>query len=282
MAQKYDKIFKENIEELILPLAQKLLHINPEHLEEIKDDLQTTLERKPDFLKKVVDNDSNKKDYILHIEFQTVDESDMVYRMLEYYGILARKYKLEVRQCVFYIGEGKAMMACRLIHDNIDFKFELINIQDFNYKEFLNSDKPEEVILSILADFGNEDTEEIIEKVLQKLKSLPIENLKYRKSVIQLDVLSNLRDFQRQFINQLLAMAFTYNIEKDLRFQEGEKRGEKRGEKIGEKRGEKKGELRAKTQAIFNLSKMKMSIQTIAQVLEVSEEFVKSVLDKRE
>ncbi len=102
MAQKYDKIFKENIEELILPLAQKVLHINPEELEEIKDDLQTTLERKPDFLKKVVSKNKTQKEYILHIEFQTVDEPKMVYRMLEYYGILARKYELEIKQYVWF------------------------------------------------------------------------------------------------------------------------------------------------------------------------------------
>jgi hypothetical protein len=38
MAQDYDKVFKENIEEIILPLAEKLLNIHPEKLEEIPDD----------------------------------------------------------------------------------------------------------------------------------------------------------------------------------------------------------------------------------------------------
>jgi len=274
MAQKYDKIFKENIEELILPLAKKVLDLNLDNLEEIKDDLQTTLERKPDFLKKVISKNKNEKEYILHIEFQTVDEPKMVYRMLEYYGILTRKYELEIRQYVFYIGKGKAMMVYKLNHQNIDFKFELINIQDFYYQDFLNSDKPEEVILSILADFGKQNAQEVIEQVLQKLKYLPIDNLKYRKSVIQLDVLSNLRDFQRQFINQLLAMAFTYNMETDLRYQEGEKVGEKRGEK----RGEKKGEEKANTKAILVLSKIGTSNEQIAQYLDVSIDFVETVL----
>jgi hypothetical protein len=30
MAQDYDKVFKENMEEIILPLAEKVLNINPE------------------------------------------------------------------------------------------------------------------------------------------------------------------------------------------------------------------------------------------------------------
>ena len=265
MAQKYDKIFKENIEELILPLARKVLDINLDHVEEIKDDLQTTLERKLDFLKKVVSKNKKEEDYILHIEFQTVDEPKMVYRMLEYYGILARKYELEILQYVFF-RKGKAMMVHKLNHQNVDLKFELINIQDFYYQDFLSSDKPEEIILSILADFGNEPAEEVIQKVLQKLKSLSIENLKYRKSVIQLDVLSNLRDFQRQFINQLLAMAFTYNMEKDLRFQEGKK--------VGEKKGEKK----ANTKAILVISKIGTSNEQIAQYLDVPIDFVENVL----
>ena len=124
--------------------------------------------------------------------------------------------------------------------------------------------------MSILADFGNEKAEQVIEKVLNRLKSLPIENLKYRKAVIQLDVLSNLRDFQRQFINQLLAMAFTYNMEKDLRFQEGEKRGEQRGER--------RGAEKANTKAILVLSKIGTSNEQIAQYLDVSIDFVERVL----
>lgn len=51
MAQDYDKIFKENIEEIILPLTEKLLNIHPEKSEEIPDDLQRTIERKPEIAK---------------------------------------------------------------------------------------------------------------------------------------------------------------------------------------------------------------------------------------
>jgi len=53
MAQDYDKILRENIEKVIITLAQKLLGIDPTTLEEIPDDLQYTIERKPDLLKKV-------------------------------------------------------------------------------------------------------------------------------------------------------------------------------------------------------------------------------------
>ena len=55
MPNEYDKIFKENIEAVILPIADKLLGIYATHLEEIPADLQVTLERKPDFTKKALD-----------------------------------------------------------------------------------------------------------------------------------------------------------------------------------------------------------------------------------
>jgi len=53
------------------------LNINPKNLREIPNDLQITLERKPDFLKRVVTDksvnlkDKKQKDFILQIEFQT-------------------------------------------------------------------------------------------------------------------------------------------------------------------------------------------------------------------
>ena len=68
MPNEYDKIFKENIEAVILPIADKLLGIHAEQLEEIPGDLQVTLERKPDFTKKALDK--NQQPFILHLEFQ--------------------------------------------------------------------------------------------------------------------------------------------------------------------------------------------------------------------
>ena len=52
MAQEYDKIFKENIEQVALSLTEKLLGIRPKKLKEISVDLQKTIERKPDLSKK--------------------------------------------------------------------------------------------------------------------------------------------------------------------------------------------------------------------------------------
>lgn len=120
MAQSYDKIFREKIEELVVPLATKLLNLLIPALEEIPNDLQVTVERKPDFLKKVIHPDPGQN-YILHFEFQTADDSGMAERMLEYFAMLYRKYHLPVKQYVFYIGRGNSRMQTRIAEENLSF-----------------------------------------------------------------------------------------------------------------------------------------------------------------
>ena len=65
MANDYDRIIKENIEAVILPLSDKLFGIRPEAMEEITVDLQLTLERKPDVTRRITDEQDQQS--ILHI-----------------------------------------------------------------------------------------------------------------------------------------------------------------------------------------------------------------------
>jgi predicted transposase/invertase (TIGR01784 family) len=274
MAQEYDKIFKENIEAIILPLAEKLLAIYPERLEEIPDDLQTTIERRPDFLKKVA-HAKSELDYILHIEFQTEDEPEMVYRMHEYCAILLRKYKLPLKQFVFFVNQRKAKMKTSLHLDNLSFDFTLTSLQDIDYHVFVNSDKPEEVILAILANFGADQPETVVKTVLEKIKAIPTETLRREKCVKQLEILSNLRNLQALIIKQLEIMALTYDIEKDIRFQQGISKGLQQGISKGISKG---AEAKA-IEAIAEMLNDNLSPETIAKYLKVSTDFVKNVAE---
>ena len=110
MGQDYDKILKENITAIFLPLSEKYLGIKIVTTRDLPEKLQSTIEREPDFVKIV--KDEEQREFILHIEFQVANEPDMVYRMAEYRAILQRKYKLSVRQFVIYLGSGKPTMIC--------------------------------------------------------------------------------------------------------------------------------------------------------------------------
>jgi len=194
MAQDYDKILRENIEKVIITLARKLIGIDPATLEEIPDDLQYTIERKPDFLKRVKPG-SGKQDYILHMEFQSEDSHKMPKRLLFYYGLLFVDYGLEVLQYVFYIGKkNKPTMPTEIQHTNLQFKYHLIDVMELDYELFIHSDKPEDVVVAILCDFKKKSPEYIIDTILNRLQKLNNDELDLSKYVTQLEVLSKLRN----------------------------------------------------------------------------------------
>jgi len=264
MAQDFDKVFKENIEEIILPLAEKILDIHPYKLLEIPDNIQKTIERQPDFLKMVLDKE-DKPEYILHIEFQTFDDPKMVKRMLFYWAMLYNKYEVASRQYVIYFGKAGAKMPVLLSHENIQFSFHLINMQDINYNIFLDSDKPEEIMLGILANFGEDAPGKVIESILRHIKSLPLETNRIEKCVKQLEILSKLRNLQREVINKITDMALIYDLKTDLRYLQG--REEEKKERIDD--------------ILINMLKnTSLSIDEIAKIVNTSVDYVKKIAEK--
>jgi hypothetical protein len=151
LANDYDKILKENITALLLPLSEKYLNIRIARTEELKDKLQTTIEKEPDFIR-IVDTTEGER-FILHLEFQTQDEEGMVYRMQEYYGLLRRKYGMPVRQFVIYLGKKASGMQTTLATEEIYTGFNLRSLRDYPYESLLDTQVPEEIVLTILSDF---------------------------------------------------------------------------------------------------------------------------------
>ena len=224
MGQEYDKILKENIEALIIPLADKLLGLSLDKLEELPDDLQTTLERKPDFLKRVVLGDGSS--HLLHLEFQVKDDPNMLNRMLLYYAMLREKYGESIKQYIIFMGRRKPRMVTHLSEDMIDYRFSLVDIHQLDYRTLLDdATQPEEAVMAILSSFKKSEADTVIPEILRKLQGLANNERKLRRYVRQLEVLSNLRDLQKETIKFTEAMPITYNIETDVRYQQGIEKG---------------------------------------------------------
>jgi len=219
VAQDYDKIIKENIEEVFLPLAGKYLGINIKSSRKISPKLQTTLERKADFLRIVTTEQQEK--FILHIEFQTNDEADMVYRMAEYNAILLRKYKLPVRQFVIFLGEGKPKMRTTLEKPEVIDGFHLTNLKTYDYRSLLISEIPEEIILAILSDYSGNAPVKVISQIIERLQKVSKDEIKVRKYIRQLTILSRLRKLEVQTKKLIKEMPITYDIKKDGLYIEG-------------------------------------------------------------
>lgn len=179
-----------------------MLGISFKNSEEIPDKIQITIERKPDLLKIIEGN------YILHLEFQTADEKNIVDRMYVYHSFLWRKYHLPIKQYVIYVGEKKSNLAMveRLDFEDFTFKYKLINMQDFRFEKFLESSKPEEIMLGILGDFHGLKPENAVKQILDKIYTIVPLPLQFGKYARQLEVLSNLRNFQSIIIKYLETM----------------------------------------------------------------------------
>ena len=227
MPNEYDRIIKENIEAVILPLSDKLFGIRPETMEEITVDLHLTIERKPDVTRRITDDGGSKS--ILHVEFQVGDETEMVLRMQTYRALLQEIHQLPVRQFVVYLGQKKPAMKTRVSElipgDNNNFEFGLIDIQQYNYEQLLSSVIPEEILLAVLGDFQNESPEAVVARVLERLQVASQDTTKLQRYVRQLVVMSKLRNLQEETLLNIEKMPFDFDIETDIIYKRGKQEG---------------------------------------------------------
>lgn len=273
MANDYDRILKENIEQLILPIAEKLLGIHVGQLEEIPNDLQITLERKPDFTKKAADQYGEP--FILHLEFQVKDEKNMVLRMQTYKAILQEKYPLPVAQFVVYLGRSQPKMKRELTDliagEKTNYAFTLVNIQEYPYQSLLTSDVPEEVMLAILSNFRNEDPAKIVEQVLTRLVKASANKKALRRYIRQLTILAGLRNLRGETYQQLQKMAIETDIDitQDAWYIQGMEKGMEKG-------------MKKKTEELITsfLKNTDLSVADIARAAEVSKQYVQKLKRK--
>ncbi len=268
---QYDKILRENLEAIIPGLLENVLGIQVIASEELPDDLQHTKERKPDVLKKITDVQGST--YVLHLEFQVADEPDMVYRMAEYYIMLERKYRLPIRQYVIFLGPATPQMPTQLDRPNLKFDFPLLAFATLNYRLFLRSNRPEEVLLGILADFDNETTDRALSQIVRRIEETSGSDFSLRKHINQLRVLAQLRNLGIKLKETMDSIAQFISPEKDVFYLMGEEKGEARGEERGQKK--------AKERFVQNLLTISaLTIEQIADAAEVPVEFAEDIRQK--
>jgi len=267
-ANRYDKIFKENLEAVTLGLVERVLRIEVAQYDKLPLELQVTLERKPDQLLKVTDRQGHT--FLLHLEFQLADEAGMVYRMLEYRALLMRKYSLPVRQYVLFLSDATPLMPTRLEEAGLVFSFELIRLSQVDYRLFLSSDKADEVVFAVLGDLGSTKPEQAASQIVERLEQIVTNALELSRRLEQLRILANLRQLS-PLIEQIMQSITDFIKEDDDYFF-------KKGEQKGRLEGEEKGKLEGKRESIANF--LRAGILTTAQLaslFEVSEEFVEQI-----
>ena len=255
-SSQYDKIFKENIEAVISSIMENVLEITAVSMEEIPDDIQHTKERKPDVLKKVTDTKGDT--FVLQIEFQVRDEPKMVYRMAEYFIMLERKYELPVKQFVIFLGSDNPKMPTELDRERLKFSYPLVSLSTLDYHIFLKSNKPEEIILGILANFKGENPENALKQILVRIKETTKGDFSLNRYFNQLRVLAQLRNLELNLKNAMDSIAEYIKEERDVLYLRGQEREQ--------------------TKFVTNLlQKLNLPFEQIADIAGVTVDFVKSV-----
>lgn len=263
MTNEYDKIIKENIEAIILPLAEKYLGISILSSRKLPGKIQSTIEREHDFVRIVRTKD--QQEFILQIEFQTADQKDMIYRMAEYHALFLRKYKYPVKQFVVYLGQSNPKMRTTLQEEEVMKGFNLVNLHALDYEKLLHSQIPEEIILAILSRYDKENIEQVIDTIIQRLKEVSGNEIALQKYARQLAVLSRLRNLEEVVTQKTKNMPITYDIKKDYLYKEGRKEGIEK---------EKQKMIKEMLQAT------ELSIEQIAKIARVSVSYIEDIKAK--
>lgn len=256
-SSQYDKIFKENIEAVISSIMENVLEITAVYVEELPDDIQHTKERKPDVLKKVTD--TKGETFILQIEFQVANDDEMVHRMLDYKAMLIRKYQLPTYQYVIFLGKGQPKMETHLINVGLAFEYNLLAINSIDYKMFLKSNRPEEIVLSVLANFDKDTPEYALKRIILRLEETTGGDLALKRYFKQLRILAQLRKLEQKLKHIVMDNIAKYiDEEKDVAFL------------VGREKEQLKFVANLLTETDFTNEK-------IARIAGVSVNFVKSV-----
>ena len=187
----------------------------------------------------------------------------------------------------FYIGEkGEAKMPTEIKHENLDFKFHLINIAEISYKKFIDSDQPEDLLIAILCDFEGESPSAIISTILKRLQALAADELCLGKYLKQLEVLSKLRNLQEETIKNINTMAITYDIRTDLRYLQGKEESKEEWMEKGKEESKdewmEKGKEEEKNVMISEMinTTPSMPLEQIAKIARVSIDYVRQIYNK--
>jgi predicted transposase YdaD len=199
-----------------------------EKLEDINREVKLLKSLRPDMLFKAGEK-------IFHIEIQPQQDKTLPKRMLLYSVGIEEKFGKEPVQIVLFVGKGNPPPSY-FKSEFKTLKFRVVDWKKINPDEFLKSDKPEEVILGVLAGKYREKPE-VFNKVIRKISKIVKNKKQLLKYMEDISFLGGLFDVEIK----IEPMPIQIDIRKTLFYKWGEQKGFEKGKKEGLKEGERRG-----------------------------------------
>jgi predicted transposase YdaD len=219
--KRFDPILKE----IFSKAAGKLISIATGEkikgkLEDITAEIEFVKSLRPDMVLKAGDK-------IFHIEIQAQQDKDLPERMLIYSLAIREKFGQKPVQIILFVGKGNPPPP--FFKDEFTIhKFIVLDMKKINPDEFIKSDKPEEVIVGILAG-KFKDKPEIIEKVKKRIVEIVKNEKEIAKYIDSVSFLAGLFDVKIE----VKPMPIQVDIRKTFLYKWGKEEGLKEGKQEG-------------------------------------------------
>jgi predicted transposase YdaD len=197
---------------------------------------------------------------IIQVEIQAQQDKTLPHRMFRYYYAIVEKYKKEPTQIVLFVGKGNPPPS-EYKTPKLTLKYKVLDMKKIDPDVFIKSEKPEEVIVGILAG-KFKDKPEIIKKVKKRIAEIVKNEEKIIKYIDSISFLAGLFDIEIK----VKPMPIQVDIRKTFLYKWGEKEGEKRGIEKGKQEGLKEAILLG-VQIKFGKSKVK-EVKTLLEKVE--------------
>jgi len=216
-------------------ISRHILHLKIEDNMELIDKEFTRIEKRD------ADLVFKNGDQIVHIEIQNNNHAQMPQRMLRYLSDILFEYEaLEVKQYLLYIGQKPCNMPHSIHKQDLDYKYDIIDMRNIPCEALLQSNDPSAVALSILCDFEGKDKQTVVNTILLRLKELSNES-EYPNFLKILNIYSTNRNLENEVEKGVQML--TVDIEKTPFYKIGERKGIERGLQDGIQQGIEKGAI---------------------------------------
>ena len=224
--QLYDKIMRENLQQLFLPLVIEQLNFKLKSVQPLPDKQATTVIRETDAFLLIETYSKEEPKFILHLEFESKDDEEMIYRISEYHGIELRKYRLPIKHVVVYLGEAPPKMRTKLKPSEVLQGFTLVNARDFSPTKWLEQEEPSKIIMAILGDYQKKNAKLILTAIFKRLRQVCKTSTELKKYVQQLIIISRMRNLEQLTIKISEDMPITLDVEGSYVYKLGFKKAE--------------------------------------------------------
>jgi hypothetical protein len=203
---------------------------------------------------------------IFQIEIQAQQDKTMQERMFKYYYAIVEKYKKEPTQIVLFVGRGKPPPS-ELKTPKLTLRYEVLDMKRVDPDVLIKSEKPEEVIIGVLAGKYREKPE-AFSKVVKRISEIVKNEKEVIKYMNDINFLASLFDVKIK----IKPMPIQIDIRKAPFYRWGREEGLKEGEQRGIVKGLKEGLIKGLKKAILLDIQLKFGSQKGKQI--------KNLLDK--